>query len=169
MPESDCVRFRWDRASSRYFINETKGAAGRLFIGPGIRIGASRPAGLRSAARVGEARHWLQALNRLIYSRRRAPTETATIRIPAEKKNLLKTIASLERKNMNDIIVKLIDDYADRRKETLELLAIPGFLEKIEAASREIREGGGVSIEDVRKDLARKIHAKRRKYSRTSR
>jgi hypothetical protein len=95
--------------------------------------------------------------------------ETATIRIPAEKKNLLKTIASLERKNMNDIIVKLIDDYADRRKETLELLAIPGFLEKIEAASREIREGGGVSIEDVRKDLARKIHAKRRKYSRTSR
>jgi hypothetical protein len=29
----------------------------RADIGPGIRIGASRPAGLRSAARVGEARH----------------------------------------------------------------------------------------------------------------
>lgn len=95
--------------------------------------------------------------------------ETATIRIPAEKKNLLKTIASLENKKMNDIIVDMIDDYAERRRETLELLAIPGFLKQIERSRREIREGKTVSLDDVRRDLERRVHTKRRKYSRTFR
>lgn len=95
--------------------------------------------------------------------------QTATIRIPEDKKDLLKTIASLEKKKMNDIVVKLIDDYAERRKETLELLAIPGFLKEIRKSQREVREGKTVSLEDVRKGLARKIHGKRRKKSRTFR
>ena len=94
--------------------------------------------------------------------------ETATIRIPAEKKKMLKTIASLENKKMNDIVVDLIDDYAERWKETLELLAIPGFLKEIRKSQREIREGKGVFIDDVRKELERKIHAKGRKRARTS-
>lgn len=83
--------------------------------------------------------------------------ETATIRIPEAKKNLLKAAASLENRKMNDVVIELIDDYIERRKETLELLAIPGLLRTVRAASREFREGKGVPIDDVRKDLERRL------------
>ena len=82
--------------------------------------------------------------------------ETATIRIPEDKKNLLKAAASLENRKMNDIVIELIDEYIESRKETLELLAIPGFLRRIRTSQREYREGKGVSLEDVRKDLERR-------------
>ena len=55
--------------------------------------------------------------------------DTATIRIPEDKKNLLKAVASLENRKMNDIVIDLIDEYIARRQETLELLAIPAFKE----------------------------------------
>jgi len=80
---------------------------------------------------------------------------TATIRIPEEKKNLLKTVASLENRKINDLIVDLIDEYIDRRKETLELMAIPGLCESIRAASREFRARRSVSLKDARRKLAR--------------
>jgi predicted transcriptional regulator len=83
--------------------------------------------------------------------------ETATIRIPEEKKNLLKAVASLENRTMNDILIDLIDDYVERRKETLELLAIPGFTRRLQASRREFREGKFVSMEDARKDLERRL------------
>jgi PHD/YefM family antitoxin component YafN of YafNO toxin-antitoxin module len=89
--------------------------------------------------------------------------DTATIRIPEEKKNLLKAAASLENRKMNDVVIELIDEYIESRKETLELLAIPGFLRKIRAAQREIREGRGVPIEDVQKDLERRLRESRPK------
>jgi len=79
--------------------------------------------------------------------------ETATIRIPAEKKNILKAIASLENRKMNDILVDLIDEYVDRRKETLELLAVPGLREKVRQSSLEFRRGKSVSLKDARKKL----------------
>ena len=66
--------------------------------------------------------------------------DTATIRIPEDKKNLLKAISSLENKKMNDIIVDLIDEYVNRHRETLELLAVPGLYEKIMKASKEFKE-----------------------------
>ncbi|MCK7483619.1 MAG: hypothetical protein M0C28_46305 [Candidatus Moduliflexus flocculans] len=69
--------------------------------------------------------------------------ETATIRIPEEKKNLLKAAASLENRKMNDVVIDLIDEYIESRKETLELLAIPGLLRAVRAASREFRGGQG--------------------------
>lgn len=81
--------------------------------------------------------------------------ETATIRIPEDKKNLLKAIASLENRKMNDLLVDLINEYAERRKETLELLAIPGLFEQVCGASREFRERKTVSLKDARKDLRR--------------
>ena len=61
--------------------------------------------------------------------------ETATIRIPAEKKNLLKTIASLENKKMNDIVVKLIDDYAERRQGNARASGYSRILERNRRAS----------------------------------
>jgi len=81
--------------------------------------------------------------------------ETATIRIPEEKKNLLKAVASLENKKMNDLIVDLIDEYVARRRETLEIMSVPGLYESIHAASREFRAGKSVSLEDARKKLER--------------
>lgn len=83
--------------------------------------------------------------------------ETATIRIPEEKKNLLKAVASLENRKMNDILSDLIDDYVERHKETLELMAIPGLYRRLQAARREFREGKSVPIEVVRKDLERRL------------
>jgi PHD/YefM family antitoxin component YafN of YafNO toxin-antitoxin module len=77
--------------------------------------------------------------------------ETATIRIPADKKNILKAISNLENKKMNAIIVELIDEYVERHKETLELLSIPGLYENLIESSEEIRKGEGVSIKDARK------------------
>jgi hypothetical protein len=77
--------------------------------------------------------------------------ETATIRIPEDKKNILKAISSLENKKMNDIIVELIDEYVERHKETLELLSIPGLYENLIESSEEIRKGKGASLKDARK------------------
>jgi hypothetical protein len=81
--------------------------------------------------------------------------ETATIRIPEDKKNLLKAVASLENRKMNDIIIDLIDSYIERRKESAELMAVPGLYESIRASSREFRQGKSVSLGDVRKKLER--------------
>ena len=81
--------------------------------------------------------------------------ETATIRIPEAKKNLLKAVSSLENRKMSDLIVDLIDEYIERRKETLELMAIPGLYEKVRASSREFRQRKTVSLNDVRKKLER--------------
>ena len=81
--------------------------------------------------------------------------ETATIRIPEVKKNLLKAVASLENKKMNDLIVDLIDDYVARRRETLKIMAVPGLYDSILAASREFRAGKTVSLRDARKKLDR--------------
>ena len=78
---------------------------------------------------------------------------TATIRIPEEKKNILKAISSMENKKLNQVVVELIDEYIERHKETLELLAIPGFYEKLMESSREFRKGRGMSLENARKEV----------------
>ncbi|MFQ6110114.1 MAG: hypothetical protein ACE5L7_11250 [Candidatus Aminicenantales bacterium] len=78
---------------------------------------------------------------------------TATIRIPEDKKNILKAISSLENKKIKDIIVELIDEYIERHKETLELLSIPGFYERLAKASEEFRKGEGVSLSDAEKEM----------------
>ncbi len=67
--------------------------------------------------------------------------ETATIRIPEEKKNLLKAAASLENRKMNDVVIELIDEYIERRKETMELLAIPGLLRQVQGRLARISGG----------------------------
>jgi hypothetical protein len=81
--------------------------------------------------------------------------KTATIRIPEGKKNLLKAVASLENRKMNDLIVDLIDEYVERRKETLELMTIPGLYKQIHDSSREFRQRKTVSLNDARKKLER--------------
>ena len=79
--------------------------------------------------------------------------DTATIRIPEDKKNILKAISSLENKKLRDVVVELIDEYIERHKETLELLAIPGLYEKLIKSSKEFKEGKGLTIDDAAKEL----------------
>jgi len=80
---------------------------------------------------------------------------TATIRIPEEKRNILKAISSLENKKLNEIVIELIDEYVERHKETLELLSIPGLFKTLMTSSEEFEKGGGVKIKDARKELER--------------
>lgn len=67
--------------------------------------------------------------------------ETTTIRIPKEKRDILKIIASVERRDMIEIFAELIDEYIERHKETLELLSKPNWVETIRQGKREVAEG----------------------------
>ena len=65
---------------------------------------------------------------------------TATVRIPVEKRDILKVIASIEKKEMKEIISDLIDEYIERHRETLGLLSRPEWVEIIEKGKAEIVE-----------------------------
>jgi predicted DNA-binding protein len=65
---------------------------------------------------------------------------TTTIRIPEEKRNALKVIASIERKDMKNIISELIDEYLERHKETLELLSRPEWVDLIKKGKEEVKK-----------------------------
>jgi hypothetical protein len=80
---------------------------------------------------------------------------TATIRIPEEKRNILKAISSMENKKLNEIVVELIDEYIERHKETLELLSITGLYETLMTSSEEFKNERGVKIKDARNKLER--------------
>jgi PHD/YefM family antitoxin component YafN of YafNO toxin-antitoxin module len=81
--------------------------------------------------------------------------DTATIRIPEDKKNILKAISTMENKKLNEVVVELIDEYIERHYETLDLLSIPGLFETLTRASKEFKEGKGIRVKDARKDLER--------------
>ncbi len=63
---------------------------------------------------------------------------TATIRIPEKKRDTLKIIASIEKREMKEILSELIDEYIKRHKETLEILSRPEWLEMIEKGKKEV-------------------------------
>jgi predicted transcriptional regulator len=66
---------------------------------------------------------------------------TVTVRIPEDKRDELKVIASLERRNIKDVLTELIDDYVDRHRETLELLSRPEWVEVIRKGKEEVAKG----------------------------
>jgi len=66
---------------------------------------------------------------------------TATVRIPAEKRDILKTIAAIEKKEMKEILSELIDEYIERHRETLEILSRPDWVEIITRGKAEVEEG----------------------------
>ena len=61
---------------------------------------------------------------------------STTIRISEKKRDTLKIIASIEKREMKEILSELIDEYIERHKETLELLSKPDWLEIIERGKR---------------------------------
>jgi len=76
--------------------------------------------------------------------------ETTTVRIPKEKRDILKIIASVERREMKDIFSDIIDEYIERHKETLDLLSKPDWLEIIRKGKKEVKEGiKGKSLDEL--------------------
>jgi hypothetical protein len=58
---------------------------------------------------------------------------------PVEK---LKIIATLEKRDMKDILSELVEEYIiGRHKETLEILSNPKWVEMIKQGKREVEEG----------------------------
>jgi predicted CopG family antitoxin len=66
---------------------------------------------------------------------------TATVRIPEDKRDILKIIASIERKEIKQILSELIDEYVERHKETLDLLSRPEWVETIKKGKEEVAKG----------------------------
>ena len=65
---------------------------------------------------------------------------TATVRIPEEKRDILKVIASLEKTEIKEILTDLIDEYVERHRETLDLLSNPRWVELIHQGKDEVRQ-----------------------------
>jgi predicted CopG family antitoxin len=75
---------------------------------------------------------------------------TATVRIPAEKRDLLRIIAGIERTEMKQILSDLIDEYIERHKETLDLLSRPEWVEIITRGKQEVDSGiKGKTLEEL--------------------
>jgi hypothetical protein len=75
---------------------------------------------------------------------------TATVRIPAEKRDILKIIAGIEKVEMGEILSELIDEYIDRHRETLDLLSRPDWAEVITRGKREVARGvAGKSLDGL--------------------
>lgn len=75
---------------------------------------------------------------------------TATVRIPEEKRDLLRIIASLEKAEMKDILSELIDEYVERHRETLDLLSRPEWVDVIARGKSEVERGvKGKSLDEL--------------------
>ncbi|OGW15083.1 MAG: hypothetical protein A3G93_02640 [Nitrospinae bacterium RIFCSPLOWO2_12_FULL_45_22] len=66
---------------------------------------------------------------------------TATVRIPEDKRDILKIIASMEKREIKEILSEIIDEYIERHKETLELLSDPKWVEIIRKGKEEVAKG----------------------------
>ena len=76
--------------------------------------------------------------------------ETATVRISADKRDVLKIIARLEKTEIKEILSRLIDEYVERHKVTLDLLSTPEWVEVITRGKEEVASGvTGKSLEEL--------------------
>ncbi len=66
---------------------------------------------------------------------------TATVRIPEEKRDVLRIIAGIEKTEMKEILTDLIDEYIERHQETLDLLSRPDWVEIITQGKQEVKSG----------------------------
>jgi hypothetical protein len=66
---------------------------------------------------------------------------TATVRIPAEKRDILRIIAGIEKTEMKEILTELIDEYIARHQETLDLLSRPEWVDIIARGREEVSQG----------------------------
>jgi len=75
---------------------------------------------------------------------------TVNVRIPEDKRDTLKIIATIEKRDMKDILAELVDEYIERHKETLEILSNPEWVEMIKKGKEEVRGGiKGKSLDEL--------------------
>ena len=75
---------------------------------------------------------------------------TATVRIPEEKRDILKIIAGIEKTDIKEILSELIDEYIERHKETLDLLSRPEWVRTIQEGKEEVAKGvRGKSLDEL--------------------
>jgi predicted CopG family antitoxin len=75
---------------------------------------------------------------------------TATVRIPAEKRDILRIIAGIEKIEMKEILSDLIDEYIERHRETLDLLSRPEWVDIIASGKKEVDQGvEGKSLDEL--------------------
>lgn len=76
--------------------------------------------------------------------------ETATVRIPADKRDVLKIIAGIERTEIKEILCDLIDEYIERHQETLDLLSRPEWVDIITRGKHEVsNKTEGKSLDEL--------------------
>lgn len=63
---------------------------------------------------------------------------TATVRIPEDKRDILKIIAGIEKRDIGKILTDLIDEYIESHRETLDLLSKPEWVEIIGQGEEEV-------------------------------
>jgi hypothetical protein len=63
------------------------------------------------------------------------------VRIPEEKRDILRIIAGIEKTEMKEILAELIDEYIERHRETLDLLSRPEWVEVITRGRNEVATG----------------------------
>jgi len=73
---------------------------------------------------------------------------TTTVRIPEEKRDMLKILASMEKRDMQTILSDLIDEYLERNKETLEILSNPRWADTIQEGLRASEKGETIRWRD---------------------
>ena len=66
---------------------------------------------------------------------------TTTVRIPEEKRDLIKIVASIEKRDIKEILTELIDEYLERHRETLEILSRPDWVEAIDEGLKASEKG----------------------------
>ncbi len=66
---------------------------------------------------------------------------TTTVRIPEEKRDALKIIATIEKRDMKEILSELIDEYLSQHQETIDLLSRPEWVTLIQKGKHEIKKG----------------------------
>lgn len=66
---------------------------------------------------------------------------TTTVKIDAGKRDKLKIVATLEKRDLKTIIDELVDEYLERHAATLEILSRPDWMEAIERGVKESKEG----------------------------
>jgi len=66
---------------------------------------------------------------------------TTTVRISEEKRDLLKIVASVEKRDIKEILSELIDEYIERHRETLEILSRPDWIDAINQGLKASEKG----------------------------
>jgi len=74
-----------------------------------------------------------------------------TVKIDAKKRDTLKIIATLEKRDIKNILGELVDDYIESHKETLEILSRPDWIDAIATGEQQIKKGETVRWKDLKK------------------